>query len=122
LALHFAGKRIESEAMITVAGIEGGGIYALSAPLRDASLRDGHAVLRLDLRPGLDEADLAQRLGKPRGAKSRGTWLRTAGGLSSIAATLLREDAASGNDLDKLSPAQLAARIKSLPLKIGAPF
>lgn len=122
LALSFAGRRVESEAMITAAGIEGGGIYALSAALRDTIERDGAAILHLDLRPGLDEKKLAQKLFAPRGAKSLGTWLRNAGGLSPLAATLLREDAAGGADLATLAPAALAARIKALPLRLDTPF
>lgn len=122
LALSFSGRRAESEAMITAAGIEGGGIYALSAPLRDAVLQDGRAILHLDLRPGVTQEKLAQKLAHARGAKSLGTWLRTAGGLSSLAATLLREEAADGRTLAALSPAALAARIKAVPLAIGAPF
>lgn len=122
LALQFADRRVESEAMITANGIEGGGIYALSSILRDAIDKDGHATLHLDLRSGLSAQELTSRLGKPRGAKSLGTWLRTAGGLSSLAATLLREPAAGGADLDTLAPAALAARIKSLPLRLHGVF
>ncbi|MDY0008458.1 MAG: TIGR03862 family flavoprotein [Bdellovibrionales bacterium] len=122
LALHFNGARIESECMIAAQGIEGGGIYALSSALRDATAQNGSATLHLDLRPGLDLPTLAARLGAARGAKSLGTWMRTAGGLSPMAATLLREDVAGGKDLGSLSPAALAARIKSMPLHITAPF
>lgn len=122
LALTFADRRVESEAMLTTAGIEGGGIYALSSVLRDAIEKNSHTVLHLDLRPGLSAQELASRLSKPRGAKSLGTWLRTAGGLSSLAATLLREPAAGGQDIDTLAPAALAARIKSLPLRLDGTF
>lgn len=122
LALSLQGRRVDSEAMITAAGIEGGGIYALSSPIREMVAAQGSATLMLDLRPGLSEAELAQRLGKPRGAKSLGTWLRTAGGLSSLAATLLREPAAHGQDLDSLNAGALARRIKALPLKLDQPF
>lgn len=122
LALSFGGQRIESEAMITAHGIEGGGIYALSAALRDTIERDGRAMLSLDLRPGLDLKTLTLRLAAPRGAKSLGTWLRTAGGLSSLSALLLREPAADGEDLAQLTPQALAARIKALPLCLSASF
>lgn len=122
LSLSFNGQRVESEAMMTAAGIEGGGIYALSAALRDAVEKDGHALLHLDLRPGLSLEKLTQKLAQPRGAKSLGTWLRSAGGLSPLAATLLREDAAGGQDLAQLAPAALAARIKAVPLHVQTPF
>jgi uncharacterized flavoprotein (TIGR03862 family) len=122
LALSFGGRRVEGEAMITAQGIEGGAVYALSSLLRDALEAEGAATLHLDLRPGLTQEVLAARLAAPRSAKSLGTWLRSAGGLSSLAATLLREDAAGGGDLAKLAPAALAARIKALPLRLSAPF
>jgi uncharacterized flavoprotein (TIGR03862 family) len=122
LALSFGGRRVESEAMVTAQGIEGGGVYALSAALRDAIEKDGHATLFLDLRPGVDLKTLAARLAAPRGAKSLGTWLRTAGGLSSLSALLLREPAAGGAGLARLTPQALAAHIKTLPLHLSAPF
>jgi len=122
LALSFGGRRIEGEAMITAQGIEGGGIYALSAALRDALESSGQASLILDLRPGLELNTLVRKLGAPRSAKSLGTWLRSAGGLSPLAATLLREPAAGGDDLGSLAPQALAARIKALPLRLDGPF
>ena len=51
VVLSFGGQSLAGEAMITDAGLEGGGIYALSAPLRDAILETGRAVLTIDLRP-----------------------------------------------------------------------
>lgn len=122
MALSFGGHRIEGEAVITAQGIEGGGIYALSAPLRDAIESGGYATLTLDLRPGLDLKTLTRKLGAPRSAKSLGTWLRSAGGLSPLAATLLREPSAGGDDLSSLAPEALAARIKALPLRLDEPF
>lgn len=122
LALSFCGRQVTGEAMITAQGIEGGVIYALSSALRSAIEAEGTATLHLDLRPGLTLEKLAARLAAPRGAKSLGTWLRSAGGLSSLAAMLLREEAAGGEDLAQLVPTALAARIKTLPLRLSAPF
>ncbi len=40
--------------MITNAGIEGGAVYALSAPLREAITAKGQATVHVALRPDLD--------------------------------------------------------------------
>ena len=44
IALSFGDQTVRGEAMITAAGIEGGGVYALSAPLRDAIAATGEAT------------------------------------------------------------------------------
>jgi uncharacterized flavoprotein (TIGR03862 family) len=69
IAATFAGQTIRGEAVITAAGIEGGAIYALSAPLREAIALKGEAVLVIDLRPDIAEADLAASVA--RGRRSR---------------------------------------------------
>ncbi|MDQ1901472.1 TIGR03862 family flavoprotein [Paracoccus sp. WLY502] len=51
-------------------GIEGGGIYEISAALRDGA--PGH----VDLAPDLDTTVLARRFERPRGKLSLGNWLR----------------------------------------------
>ena len=48
-------------------GLEGGAIYALSAPLRDAIERAGAATLELDFKPDVSAEELAQRLARARG-------------------------------------------------------
>lgn len=97
---RFAGeplKRIEArigehvvrgEAIITADGLEGGVIYALGRPIREAIERAGQAALQLDLRPDLDAAELARRMGG-RGISRANAWRRA--GLSPAAAGLLRE-------------------------------
>ena len=43
---------MRGEALITTAsGIEGGAVYAISAPLRDAVMENGEAMLHIALRP-----------------------------------------------------------------------
>ncbi len=91
LALSFEGERVRGEAMITGYGLEGGGIYALSARLRDAIARDGRAVLELDLRPDATRAQLAAKLDRPRDGQSLATFLRKAAGLTPVAVNLIRE-------------------------------
>ncbi|MFN3536766.1 MAG: NAD(P)/FAD-dependent oxidoreductase [Brevundimonas sp.] len=117
-AFTFAGRTVRGEAMIAAYGLEGGAIYALSAPLRDAIERDGRAVLTLDLKPDLTLAALTDRLARPRGSRSLSNHLRKAAGLSPVAIGLLREtgDAPPPDPAD--NPAALAGRIKAAPLTL----
>jgi len=110
----FGGRRLRGEAVITRSGIEGGAIYALSRSLRDAIEAEGVAVLELDLKPDLTEAALAERLGRGRGSRSLSSFLRSAAGLSPLAVALLRE----GEGQLPEAAAELAARIKTLPLRL----
>jgi uncharacterized flavoprotein (TIGR03862 family) len=119
VTLSFGGTSVPGEAMITANGIEGGAIYALSAALRTEIAAKGKAELRLDLRPGVKEPDLARRLNGPRQAKSFSNFLRVIGGLSPVAISLLRE---ANADVAELSAEKLAQLIKSLPLTLDAPF
>jgi uncharacterized flavoprotein (TIGR03862 family) len=109
LAVNFAGATLRGEAMITRDGIEGGAVYALSTPLREAIARDGETVLHLDLRPDLDGAALAAKLAGPRGGDSLSNVLRKQAALTPAAAGLVQE-ARHGGDARPL--AQL---IKDLP-------
>jgi hypothetical protein len=91
IALACNGVRVRGEAMVTAHGLEGGAVYALSAPIRAALDAAGEATLTLDLRPDIDAAALAARLDGPRGSRSLANHLRVAGGLPPVAAALLRE-------------------------------
>ncbi len=113
IALAFEGRTVRGEAVVTADGIEGGAVYALSAPLRDAVSARGSAVATLDLRPDLDPAALAARLAAPRRAQSLSNWLRKTAGLPPVAIGLLREGGAVPDD-----PGALAARIKAVPLRL----
>jgi uncharacterized flavoprotein (TIGR03862 family) len=119
LALAFDGRRVRGEAVITAAGIEGGGVYALSGPLRDAIAADGFAVLHVDLRPDSSIDELSARLGKPRGKQSLSTFLRKAGGLSPVEIALLHETASPR--LADFDAGALAALIKAVPLRLDGP-
>jgi uncharacterized flavoprotein (TIGR03862 family) len=119
IALTFAGDTVRGEAVITADGIEGGAIYALSGPLREAMVRDGSAVLAIDLRPDLTQADLATRLGKARAKESLSTTLRKNARLSPAAIDLLREAAiGQRRRLAGLPAAELAAMIKAVSLRL----
>ena len=116
LRLSFNGESVRGEAMITRHGIEGGGVYALSAPLRDALDAAGAATLTLDLRPDMGADALAQKLSRPRERLSLSNFLRKAAGLSPVAIALLREGAVE----IPVEPQALAGLIKALPLRLVA--
>jgi uncharacterized flavoprotein (TIGR03862 family) len=84
ISLSFGEHVVRGEAMITAAGIEGGAVYALSAPLREAVLAQGQATLHVALRPDLDRSDLTARLAVPRAKQSFSNWLRKAAHLSPV--------------------------------------
>ena len=118
VAARIGEHRARGEAVATKDGIEGGLIYALSRPIREAIERDGAASLVLDLRPDLDVPALAARLARSRSGESLSTRLRKAAALSPAAAGLLRE--AHANTLPG-EPAALAAAIKAAPLRLLSP-
>jgi len=116
VALSFGQRTVRGEAMIASYGLEGGGIYALSGPLRDAIAQDGAAVLHVDLRPDISTDALAARLAADRGKASLSNFLRKAAGLTPQAIALLREAGSLPAEAEAL-----AARIKHLPLKLERP-
>jgi uncharacterized flavoprotein (TIGR03862 family) len=119
VALSFGDETVRGEAMITRAGIEGGAVYALSAPLREALAAQSEVTLSIALRPDLAQADLESKLDVPRGKQSLSTFLRKAVHLSPLAIGLLQEAAiASETLLGALSPAVLAGLINAVPVKL----
>jgi hypothetical protein len=119
IALTFRDRTVRGEALITRDGLEGGAVYALSGPLRDAILSEGAATVRVDLRPDLSLDDLARRLSRPRAGQSAATFLRKAAALSPVAIALLREGA--GGPLPAEAGA-LAGLIKAVPFRLTGPF
>lgn len=117
VAVTHEGISQQGEMMVTARGLEGGVIYALSAPLRDAVERQGFAGLMLDLRPGMTAEALAKKL-EARGAPSLSNRLRKAG-FSPVAISLLRE-VMPPDELAQAAPAALAAKLKALPLRLTA--
>ena len=117
IALGFGGETIRGEAVITRDGIEGGAIYALSAPIRDALQRGDPVSGWVDLRPDLDEAALSRRLAAPRRGASLSNHLRKSAGLAPVAIGLLREAVGTL----PAAPERLAALIKRTPLMFDAP-
>jgi hypothetical protein len=115
IAVTFAGRRVRGEAIVTRDGLEGGAIYALSSPIRDAIERDGEAVIAIDLMPDKSVPTLAQRLSTGRGKQSLTNFLRKTTHLSPAALGLLRE---AERSLSALDAQQLAELIKAVPVRL----
>jgi predicted flavoprotein YhiN len=112
-------RSVRGEAIITRSGIEGGAVYALSAELREAILRDGRATLNIALRPDAEAGELTAKLAAERGKQSFSNFLRKAANLSPVAIGLLQEAAkASGTSLASLSPAELAKLVNAVPIEL----
>lgn len=91
IAVTFAGREVKGELMLTRAGLEGGAIYALSAALRDAITKDGHADLLIDLRPELSVDQVINKLKRASPKDSQSNRLRKALNLSPAAVALVHE-------------------------------
>jgi hypothetical protein len=119
IALTFAGRSVRGEAMITRDGLEGGAVYALSSPIREAIDRNGQATIAIDLLPDVGALKLAERLSSPRSKQSLSNFLRKATHLSPVALALMREAAlAKGLTLSVLKAEGLAGLIKAAPVRL----
>lgn len=117
IALTFGAIRVRGEALVTRHGLEGGGIYALSAALRDAVTAQGSARLWIDLRPDLKAPQLAAKIALAPADQSVANRLRKALHMTPLETNLLRE--AHGKDLPS-DPEALAKAIKGAPLTLSA--
>jgi uncharacterized flavoprotein (TIGR03862 family) len=115
IAVRCGEEAAEGEAMVTRDGLEGGVIYALSAPIRRALADGGTATLHIDLRPGLSFEALCKRLSEPRGKQSTSNFLRKAANMAPVAIALLREGGAGQLPAD---PQTLAALIKATAVQV----
>lgn len=106
VALRTETSRHRGEFVVSQHGLEGGGIYAVSAALRDG------ASVTLDLLPDWDIAKVQTALARPRGKASLSTHLRKVLRLDPVKIALLQE---FGRPLPVGDA--LAARIKALPLR-----
>jgi uncharacterized flavoprotein (TIGR03862 family) len=114
--LHDEAPR-QGEFIVTAQGIEGGLVYALSAPMRDGIEAKGSVTLYLDLVPNRDLPGLIQDLRKPRRGQSMANHLRKQADIEGVKAGLLRE--VLSKDLPE-DARVLAEAIKDLPLKLTA--
>src|SRR5262249_13244586 len=79
----------------------------------------GEAVLHIALRPDLASADLAARVGAPRGKQSFSNFLRKVAQLAPPAIGLLQEAAIqAGISLPQLPPDALAGLINAVPVRL----
>ena len=113
------GQHFSRQGELTIAdyGLEGGLIYALSAPLRDEIDVHGSATIMLDLLPDRPLDAIRQRLTAPRGKDSFSNFLRKKLGITGAKAALLRE-ALSPAELN--DPSRLASALKALPITLSA--
>ncbi len=113
--LSAGGQATREEFAVTARGVESGGVYTLSAALRDEIEAKGSATLWLDLLPDLDVAETARRLAAAPAKQSFSNRLRKALKITGVKAALLFECA----DRETLNdPARAAEAIKALPLKL----
>ncbi len=118
IALKFEDTTIRAEAVVTLKGMEGSGVYAISAKLREAVLQQSPQILHIDLRPNLETEALAKKLEIKKQGASLSNHLRKSAGLSPVAIALLRE---THNGLEH-DPQKLAKAIKNVPVLITSPF
>ena len=119
IALIFNGQSLRGECIVTRDGLEGGAIYALSAPIRKAIDAKGAATIHIDLCPDVAAAALIEKLNAPRGKQSLSNTLRKVAKLSPVAIGLLYEAALSfGKSLSALKIDDLASLIKSVPVRL----
>ncbi len=114
IALSFAGTTVRGEAVLTAHGIEGGAVYALAAPIREAIARDGAATFALDLRPDLPMEEVRRRLAARGRGETVSATLRKALGLPPVAIALVQEGRHRG------AAEELATLVKALPLTTRA--
>jgi len=114
------GHEASGEAVITQAGLEGGAIYALFRPLRQAIEKCGTARLLLDLRPDFRPEFIASRFAATNRKESFSSRLRKAAGLQPPAVALLTEAMMlAGKPVPRDEPMALAVLVKALPLRVS---
>lgn len=112
IAVTVEGMTQRGAAVITAQGLEGGVIYAVGPVLRPALAHRGRVRMTIDLKPDVSEADLAQRISRPRGRQSLTNHLRKAATLDAPCIALLREQPLP------TEPEELSSLIKNVPLEI----
>lgn len=117
VVLSFGTFHQQGEFIVTKEGVEGSLIYSASALMRDEILANGKAVMSLDLAPDKTEAQLVERLSKPRGSRSMASHLEKAVGMKGVKAGLLREFVPKD---EFASMERLAFYIKQLPVPLIA--
>ncbi|MDO8417667.1 MAG: TIGR03862 family flavoprotein [Agitococcus sp.] len=110
--------RQQGDFVVTLTGIEGSLIYALSRDLRETINAQGSVTCYLDLLAHKSAQQIEAALSKPRGSASFSSHLRKQLNLDGVKAGLLRE-CLSPEVFNY--PQQLSLAIKSLPITLLAP-
>ncbi|MEW6220513.1 MAG: TIGR03862 family flavoprotein [Thermodesulfobacteriota bacterium] len=112
------GQTARGDLVITGYGLEGGAIYPLSRPLREAIAGCGQAELLVDLKPDHTLAQVAERLGRQPARASLAAILRKGLRLGGPVLPLLKEVAPPAVLADRR---QLATLVKALPVTLTTP-
>lgn len=119
IALSFGGESVRGEAIVTRAGLEGGALYALSAPLREAIAASGEAILRVALRPDLSQDELQRRIEARDPKQSFSTFARKSLKLSPVAIGLLQECAKNASlPIAEMDARRLAELVNAAPVRL----
>jgi uncharacterized flavoprotein (TIGR03862 family) len=117
VGIRFGSFHRKGEFVATATGVEGSLVYAVSAALRRAVMRDGVATFELDLLPDRSMQQVATEVAHPRGSRSLSNHLKSRLGIDGIKLALLHELL----PLEALhDAARLAAAIKGLPVTVAA--
>jgi uncharacterized flavoprotein (TIGR03862 family) len=108
-------EMLRGELTVADYGIEGGLVYALAAPLRDALEAHASATLYLDLAPDRGRPELERALARHARGESLANRLRKRAGIDGVKAALVRELTPPGQLSDA---AQLASAIKALAVPL----
>ncbi|CAN0099428.1 unnamed protein product, partial [Chrysoparadoxa australica] len=105
VVLKFGDRVIKTEIMITPYGIEGTGVYALSAEIRNKILNEGKATLHLDLKPDWSHEKVVEKIGTKKSKDSLSNFFRKSYGIDKDLLNFIREfvDKDSMNSVEKLS-------------------
>lgn len=117
VALSFGGVVSRGDPIVSLHGIEGGPVYALSAALRNAIAKKGNATLVCDLLPDLKHSAIEARLKNSRSGDSMSSTLKRLG-LAPIAIGLLREAMANQLPTD---PREMTTLVKATPIRLVSP-
>jgi len=115
--LTFGAFRQQGEFILTKNGVQGSLIYAASAWVRDEIYARGNAIIQLDLAPDKTEAQLLEKLSKPRGSRTLASHLEKTVNIKGVKAGLLREFVPKD---DFANVERLASSIKHLQIPLLA--
>lgn len=115
IAVTIGKHRSLGEGVITKVGLEGGVFYALGPQIGPILAAGQTCPIALDLKPGLDVAQVIERLSAPRRGASLSNFCRKAVNLSPIGFAILR---ATVESLPQ-DPTALATMIKAVPIRLA---